>query len=267
MTMLQKKEQAIEAIRAANPKWSDKHVRYAYEMMPSTAAVYFQEGTVEHAYHKALHAHNWTKWAVEMNLVPEDTPIPPAPSTAAPVARARRNAPPATSEELDMAMYVAGFPTAEEAHAHAKRFGGAPVALLNEADNLYYPATYSTKIEAEAALLVHKIEHGRTMELLHPITRVRSWALGQTIVTHRTDAIGAPKAPRAPSGPEQNGIPLPRAGTAGDAAWKLCDELLAKLGRTPTPVEAREAGATAGLNPGNVATEMSRWRKYWGHPK
>ncbi|UPT53314.1 transcriptional activator FtrA domain-containing protein [Synechococcus phage Ssp-JY38] len=64
-----------------------------------------------------------------------------------------------------------------------------------------------------------------------------------------------------------NEIKRPRESSAGGKAWALCDELYEKHGRTPTPVEAGELAAQRGLNPGNVKTEMSRWRKFNGYSK
>lgn len=62
-------------------------------------------------------------------------------------------------------------------------------------------------------------------------------------------------------------IKEPRAGSAGAQAWTLCDELYEKHGRAPTPAEARDLATQRGLNPGNVGTEMSRWRKFRGYAK
>lgn len=72
-----RKEAALAAIQAANPKWSPRHVRAVYEMMPSTNAMYWEKGSPERTYWELRHKHFWTKWAIEMNILPDDTPIPP----------------------------------------------------------------------------------------------------------------------------------------------------------------------------------------------
>lgn len=70
------KNQALEALKAANPKWSEKHIRYAFELMPTSNEVYYAEGTPEHARARAAWWRRWTIWAIEMNIVPDDTPVP-----------------------------------------------------------------------------------------------------------------------------------------------------------------------------------------------
>lgn len=74
-----KKEEAIAAIAAANPKWSEKHVAYAYELMPTSTAIYYEKGTKQHQDAHAHWLHKWTRWAIEMGLMPDDTVIPPDP--------------------------------------------------------------------------------------------------------------------------------------------------------------------------------------------
>lgn len=71
------RDQAIAAIKAANPKWSDRHVSYAYTLMPTSASYCFAEGTRERAQADAWFLFRWTKWAIEMNILPDDTPMPP----------------------------------------------------------------------------------------------------------------------------------------------------------------------------------------------
>lgn len=69
------------------------------------------------------------------------------------------------------------------------------------------------------------------------------------------------QSPRATS----NEIREPKAGSAGAQAWAVCDAFYAQHGRIPTAAEARAAGEAAGLNPGNVGTEASRWGKFRGY--
>lgn len=76
--MPSRKEEALAAISAANPKWSTKHVSYAYEMMPTSNEAYYEKGTSQRDQARAYWLHKWTLWAIEMNIVPDDTPIPPA---------------------------------------------------------------------------------------------------------------------------------------------------------------------------------------------
>ena len=74
-----KKEEALAALKAANPKWSARHCRFAYQMMPTTIDWVYEKGTADR---EKAHQHwlsSWTAWAIEMNLLPEDTPIPEAP--------------------------------------------------------------------------------------------------------------------------------------------------------------------------------------------
>lgn len=79
-------------------------------------------------------------------------------------------------------------------------------------------------------------------------------------------ATGEPKAaPVRPLTPAE--IKEPRPGSAGAQAWAVCDQLFEALGRLPSGAEAGEAGAAAGLNPGNVRAEISRWAKFRGHRK
>lgn len=57
----------------------------------------------------------------------------------------------------------------------------------------------------------------------------------------------------------------PKPGSAGAQAWAVCDAFYSQHGRIPSAAEARAAGEAAGLNPGNVGTEASRWGKFRGY--
>lgn len=72
-----KKEEGLAAIAAANPKWSKRHVQYAHTLMPTSSAVYYEKGSKEYKQAHAHWLHRWTLWAIEMNLLPDDTPVPP----------------------------------------------------------------------------------------------------------------------------------------------------------------------------------------------
>jgi hypothetical protein len=73
-----------------------------------------------------------------------------------------------------------------------------------------------------------------------------------------------PRTPR-PASASSSEIKEPRPGSAGAAAWAVCDDFYAEHQRCPTASEARAAGEAKGLNPGNVGTEASRWRKFRGY--
>lgn len=62
--------------------------------------------------------------------------------------------------------------------------------------------------------------------------------------------------------PEQNGVRRPKPETLCGQAWALFDSLSAS---GPTAISpALEKAKELGLNEGNVKTEYSRWRKYFG---
>lgn len=85
---MNRKDEAIAAIAAANPKWSERHVRYSYELMPTTVAWMHEKGSPERAWWEARHAHFWVRWAIEMNIIPDDTEVPALPNgDFTPVAR------------------------------------------------------------------------------------------------------------------------------------------------------------------------------------
>jgi hypothetical protein len=60
----------------------------------------------------------------------------------------------------------------------------------------------------------------------------------------------------------RNGVRTPKLGGLCERAWLACSELMQKLGRLPTRREAVEYGSSLGLNPGNVGTEFSYWKKF-----
>jgi len=74
-----KKDEAIAAIKAANPRWSENHCKLAYELMPTTTAWAYEKGTSDRLKAEQYFLSKWTKWAIEMNLMPEDTVIPDHP--------------------------------------------------------------------------------------------------------------------------------------------------------------------------------------------
>lgn len=62
--------------------------------------------------------------------------------------------------------------------------------------------------------------------------------------------------------PEQNGVRRPGPDTLCGKAWALADAMSEEMG-SPVPVATLvERGEAEGLNPGNIRTEYSRWRKF-----
>lgn len=73
------KEEALKAIRDANPKWPERLVRYAYEIMPTSYDYAYPAGSQQQAYAIADFKHRWMLWAISINVMPDDTPVPPKP--------------------------------------------------------------------------------------------------------------------------------------------------------------------------------------------
>jgi hypothetical protein len=86
-----KKDEAVAALKTANPRWSDKHVAFAYELMPTSNAWAYEKGTADRDKAHKWWLSKWTVWAVEMNLLPEGTPIPDAPVALPPTQSTRVN--------------------------------------------------------------------------------------------------------------------------------------------------------------------------------
>lgn len=76
-----------------------------------------------------------------------------------------------------------------------------------------------------------------------------------------------PSEPTAPKPVTPADVKEPRPGSAGAQAWAVCDNLYTALNRIPSGAEAAQAGEAAGLNPGNVRAEISRWAKFRGYRK
>lgn len=94
-----------------------------------------------------------------------------------------------------------------------------------------------------------------------PFTDVTPRAHRQTRArVPQVEQSAAPKESRA-----SGEIREPNPASAGGKAWALCDAFFAENKRCPTPAECREEATRAGLNPGNVQTEASRWRKFRGY--
>src|SRR5262249_40951323 len=97
----------------ANPKWSARHVRYAYEMMPTSNASFYAKGTRERKYWEEYFMWEWTQWAIEMNLLPDDTQVPPKPDkdgSLVLVSRRRAAIPDSTNPVANMPVAPPGAP-------------------------------------------------------------------------------------------------------------------------------------------------------------
>lgn len=72
------------------------------------------------------------------------------------------------------------------------------------------------------------------------------------------------------AGKSKNGIRVPSPGGLCHQAWKVFDELTAKVGRKvelPTKADAMVAGRLVGLNRGNLEQEFPRWKRFNGFTK
>lgn len=186
MALTGKKKEAAEAIAAANPGWSKRHVEMCADfLMPTTTAWCFEPGTEKRQAAEELHKERMHAFLVEMNIISKD-------------------------------------------QAYTKP------------DSWHSPYTNATP-------RAHKTRVAPSAE--------KREALPQSSVQQ------ADKPKPATS----NEIREPKAGSAGAQAWAVCDAFFAQHGRIPTAAEARAAGEAAGLNPGNVGTEASRWGKFRGY--
>lgn len=102
-----------------------------------------------------------------------------------------------------------------------------------------------------------KSPYSNTQPRAHRVTKTAG-----TQATTSTVQSSTPKEQR-PAG----AVKEPRPGSAGAKAWAVCDAFYAEHQRCPTGAEARAAGEAAGLNPGNVGTEASVWRRFHGYQK
>lgn len=62
----------------------------------------------------------------------------------------------------------------------------------------------------------------------------------------------------------RNGQSARRPGTAGQAAWDICDAISARNGRPASASEVVAEGTAAGRNPGQLRAAYSKWRKFHG---
>lgn len=86
----------------------------------------------------------------------------------------------------------------------------------------------------------------------------------------RTAARKVPPGPRAGdvAGKVQNGVRKPGAGGKTARVWEICDTLHTKHKRTPTKDEVFAiAVAKEKASPGMTGTQLSYWRRFYGHNK
>jgi hypothetical protein len=187
MALTGKKKEAAEAIAAANPGWSKRHVEMCADfLMPTSNAWCFEPGTKERKAAEELHKERMHAFLVEMNIIPADQAY--------------------TRPDDWKSPYTNPTP-----RAHKARSIAAPKHRAAEA------VPQGVEVPADK-----------------------------------------PK-------PASSEIREPKPGSAGAQAWAICDAFYAQHGRIPTAAEARAAGEAAGLNPGNVGTEASRWGKFRGY--
>lgn len=186
MALTGKKKEAAEAIAAANPGWSKRHVEMCADfLMPTSTAWCFEEGTAKRRAAEELHKERMHAFLVEMNIIPADQAYVRPDDWQSPYSNAT-------------------------------------------------PRAHKTRVAPSAERKQQALPQG---------------------------AVIADKPKPAVS----NEIREPKAGSAGAQAWAVCDAFFAQHGRIPTAAEARAAGEAAGLNPGNVGTEASRWGKFRGY--
>jgi len=96
--------------------------------------------------------------------------------------------------------------------------------------------------------------------LLDPLPPPSSISAGCSDWRRRT-GIKASKPPVR----EQNGIEMPRPGKCLDV-WMAADELRCEIGDDYKAISSRiqSEAAHRGFNLGNVRTEMSRWKRFYG---
>lgn len=71
--------EALKEVQKANPKWPLRLAKYAVEIMPTSYSYAYPQGSQQEAYAIADHKYRWTLWAISINILPDDTPLPPAP--------------------------------------------------------------------------------------------------------------------------------------------------------------------------------------------
>lgn len=73
MALTGKKKEAADAIAAANPTWSRKHVEMCAEfLMPTSSAWCFEQGTRQREAAEQLFKERMHAFLVEMNIIPAD---------------------------------------------------------------------------------------------------------------------------------------------------------------------------------------------------
>ena len=115
-------DQAFAEVRAANPLWSDKHVRFAVQLMPTTDSFAHPEGTATRRQAERHHLESLHAWRIEMGLAqPGSFPLLPPPVATTSKQQSEEPEMFSTPPCRDMDHFLEVYPYATEGEATAAR--------------------------------------------------------------------------------------------------------------------------------------------------